>query len=125
MNLDNTSEFARDDSPITGQHDAPSGGISFATGTSVLGTVLVARSAHGVCAILIGSQADELIADLAARFPENTLARNDQRLGGDLEKIRHFIENPRRASISTSTFTARRSSGGCGMRCARFPPAAP
>ena len=94
MNLDNTSEFARDDSPIAGQHDAPSGGISFATGTSILGTVLVARSAHGVCAILIGSQADELIADLAARFPENTLARNDQWLGGDLEKIRHFIENP-------------------------------
>ena len=69
-----TNEFARADSNITGQHDAPSGEIAFATGTITLGTVLVARSAHGVCAILIGSEVGELTADLAARFPENALS---------------------------------------------------
>jgi O-6-methylguanine DNA methyltransferase len=45
--------------------DALSEEIAFATGTSALGTVLVAGSAHGVCAILIGSEAGELVADLA------------------------------------------------------------
>src|SRR4051794_8340477 len=89
-----TNEFARADSNITGQRDAPSGEIAFATGTITLGTVLVARSAHGVCAILIGSEVGELTADLAARFSENALVRDDRKLEGDLQKILRFIENP-------------------------------
>jgi methylated-DNA-[protein]-cysteine S-methyltransferase/AraC family transcriptional regulator of adaptative response/methylated-DNA-[protein]-cysteine methyltransferase len=94
MDLDSPNEFARADSPITGQHDAPSGEIVFAAGTSALGIVLVARSARGVCAILIGSEVGELIADLAARFPESTLVSDDRKLEGALEKILQFIENP-------------------------------
>ena len=47
--------------------------ISYATGESALGTVLVARSASGVCAILIGADNDELVADLATRFPRAKL----------------------------------------------------
>jgi O-6-methylguanine DNA methyltransferase len=89
-----TNEFAGADSNITGQHDAPSGEIAFATGTSTLGTVLVARTARGVCAILIGSELGELTADLAARFPENALVRDDRKLEDDLQKILRFIENP-------------------------------
>ena len=92
-----TNEFARTDSPITSQHDAPLGEIAFATGASTLGTVLVARSARGVCAILIGLEAGELIADLAARFPKNTFVSDDQELRSDLENILRFIENPTRA----------------------------
>jgi AraC family transcriptional regulator, regulatory protein of adaptative response / methylated-DNA-[protein]-cysteine methyltransferase len=94
MDLNIANEFARADSPITSQHDAPSGEIAFATGKSTLGTVLVARSARGVCAILIGSKARELTADLAARFPENTLVQDDRKLDGDRRKILRFIENP-------------------------------
>jgi O-6-methylguanine DNA methyltransferase len=94
MNLDSTSNSARDDALITSQHDTPTGKIAFATGTSTLGTVLVARSARGVCAILIGSEPGELVADLAARFPESTLVPDDRKLEDDLEKIRRFIENP-------------------------------
>jgi O-6-methylguanine DNA methyltransferase len=94
MDLNNAGEFARTDSPSAGQHDAPAGDIAFATGPSALGTVLVARSTRGVCAILIGSEAGELIADLAPRFPENKLVSDHQKLEGDLEKIIGFIENP-------------------------------
>jgi AraC family transcriptional regulator, regulatory protein of adaptative response / methylated-DNA-[protein]-cysteine methyltransferase len=94
MDLNNAGEFARTDSPITGQRDAPAGGIAFATGPNALGTVLVARSTRGVCAILIGSGAGELIADLAAQFPDNKLVSDDQKLEGDLEKLLGFIENP-------------------------------
>jgi len=97
MNLDITNKSTRlDIARITSQHDAPSGEIAFATGTSILGTVLVARSARGVCAVLIGSEAGELTADLAARFPQNRLVRNDPRLDSDLERVRRFIETPAR-----------------------------
>jgi AraC family transcriptional regulator, regulatory protein of adaptative response / methylated-DNA-[protein]-cysteine methyltransferase len=68
--------------------------IAFAIGNSALGTVLVARSAKGVCAILIGSQSAELESDLAARFTESKLVRDDRKLGDDLRKILRFIETP-------------------------------
>jgi O-6-methylguanine DNA methyltransferase len=90
MNLDITNELAA----ATRQHEAPSPEIAFSTGTSTLGIVLVARSARGVCAILIGSGADELTADLAARFPESPLVQNEEELAGDLEKVLRFIETP-------------------------------
>jgi AraC family transcriptional regulator of adaptative response/methylated-DNA-[protein]-cysteine methyltransferase len=94
MNLNIANEFERADSSITSQRDMPPGEIAFATGKSTLGTVLVARSARGVCAILIGSKAGELTVDLATRFPENPLAQDDRKLNGDLRKILRFIENP-------------------------------
>ena len=90
MDLDITNELAA----ATHQHETPSPEIAFTTGTSTLGIVLVARTARGVCAILIGSDTDELTADLAARFPESALVQNEERLGGDLEKIVRFIETP-------------------------------
>jgi methylated-DNA-[protein]-cysteine S-methyltransferase/AraC family transcriptional regulator of adaptative response/methylated-DNA-[protein]-cysteine methyltransferase len=88
------NEFTRTDAPVTSPPDAPPGEIAFATGASALGIVLVARSARGVCAILIGSEAGELTADLAARFPENALVQDDRKLDGDLQKIRRFIDSP-------------------------------
>ena len=90
MDLDHTNESAN--ASVTSRHEAASE-ILFATGTSSLGTVLVARSAHGVCAILIGSES-ELTADLPLRFPESTLVRNDRKLNADLAKILRFIEAP-------------------------------
>lgn len=94
MDLNSANEFERTDSSITSQRDAPSGEIAFATGISTLGTVLVARSARGVCAILIGSEDRELVADLAARFPENRLVPCQRKVEGDLKRTLRFIENP-------------------------------
>ena len=51
--------------------------ISYATGESALGRVLVARSIRGVCAILIGADDKELVTDLAARFPKAKLVANE------------------------------------------------
>jgi O-6-methylguanine DNA methyltransferase len=95
MDLNIADEFERTDSTITSRRDAPTGEIAFATGMSTLGMVLVARSARGVCAILIGSEDRELVADLAARFPENRLVRGQPEVEGDLEKTLRFIANPR------------------------------
>jgi methylated-DNA-[protein]-cysteine S-methyltransferase/AraC family transcriptional regulator of adaptative response/methylated-DNA-[protein]-cysteine methyltransferase len=96
MDLDITNRPAQADSHFAHEREAPSGQISFTTGESALGIVLVARSAHGVCAILMGSAAAELTADLAERFAKNTLVRDDRKLDGDLQKIVRFIETPAR-----------------------------
>jgi O-6-methylguanine DNA methyltransferase len=68
--------------------------IAYAVGESTLGKVLVARSAEGVCAILMGSQVEELMSDLASLFPNSDVVRNDRRLNGDLQKVLRFIETP-------------------------------
>jgi AraC family transcriptional regulator, regulatory protein of adaptative response / methylated-DNA-[protein]-cysteine methyltransferase len=96
MNLNVTKEAALGDGRITSWHEARSGEIAFATGESTLGTVLIARRAHGICAVLIGSEAAELTADLAERFPENTLVPDDLKLDDDLQKILRFVETPAR-----------------------------
>jgi AraC family transcriptional regulator, regulatory protein of adaptative response / methylated-DNA-[protein]-cysteine methyltransferase len=68
--------------------------ISYATGESALGPVLVARSVSGVCAILIGANNDELETDLAARFPDAKLAANESVVHEDLMKVIRFVDKP-------------------------------
>ena len=67
--------------------------IDYATGQSVLGTVLVARSLSrdGVCAVLIGSGSKELKDDLAIQFNNSKLTQDDRKLGNDLQKVIRFI----------------------------------
>jgi AraC family transcriptional regulator of adaptative response/methylated-DNA-[protein]-cysteine methyltransferase len=90
MNLGNTDVAIRAETSLGARCEE----IAFAIGESALGTVLVARSAEGVCAILIGSEPAELESDLAARFTESKLVRDDRKLGDDLRKIPRFIETP-------------------------------
>src|SRR5215471_944950 len=73
---------------------APVDTISYATNEFALGRLLVARSASGVCAILIGEDHDELAADLAARFPQAELVANEAVVGDDLAKVIRFVERP-------------------------------
>lgn len=47
--------------------------IWWAMGESTLGAVLVAGTARGICAILLGDSAPALVADLQARFPKADL----------------------------------------------------
>jgi O-6-methylguanine DNA methyltransferase len=68
--------------------------IAFSIGESALGKVLVARSTVGVCAILIGSDADELRSDLTSRFPDSRLVADEQQLRDDLSKVVRFIDKP-------------------------------
>src|SRR4029077_1054466 len=68
--------------------------ISYATGESALGRVLVARSISGVCAILIGAHDNELVTDLAARFPEAKLVADEADVQADLAKVTRFVDKP-------------------------------
>ena len=63
--------------------------IKFATSKSELGTVLVARSAAGVCAILIGNRADVLKRDLAGEFTDAKLVHG----------LEHFFGRGRFVSV--------------------------
>jgi O-6-methylguanine DNA methyltransferase len=76
------------------QARASSNEIAFSFGESPLGVVSLACSVEGICAILIGSQTDELKSDLAACFPGAKLVRRDEKLADDLQKILRFIETP-------------------------------
>ena len=68
--------------------------LTYATGECALGQVLVARCIKGVCAILLGTDHDELEADLAARFPKATLVANEPVVHDDLAKVIRFVDRP-------------------------------
>ena len=69
--------------------------IRFAVGECSLGSVLVAATGQGVCAILLGDDPDALVQDLQRRFS------NAQLVGGDAEfeqlvaKVIGLVESPR------------------------------
>ena len=94
MDLINTDTSARSVQVARSKSAAISNEIAFSIGESALGKVLVARSAVGVCAILIGSDTDELGSDLAKRFPDSRLVADEQQLRDDLYKVMRFIDKP-------------------------------
>jgi AraC family transcriptional regulator of adaptative response/methylated-DNA-[protein]-cysteine methyltransferase len=55
----------------------PEGLLHYTIGRCSLGSILVARSERGICAILLGDEPDGLIAELTGRFPEDRLVRSD------------------------------------------------
>jgi AraC family transcriptional regulator, regulatory protein of adaptative response / methylated-DNA-[protein]-cysteine methyltransferase len=67
--------------------------LFFGVGDTTLGKVLLARSAKGVRAILLGDDAGELEADLADRFPEATRVENEAMVRDDLAKVVRCVEN--------------------------------
>ena len=68
--------------------------LSYTVADSELGKVLVARSAKGVCAILIGDDAEGLVEDLADRFPQSTLVPNERAVKDDVAKVLSYLAKP-------------------------------
>ena len=69
--------------------------IVFAVGQSSFGAVLVARSDRGVCAILMGDDAEALARDLAQRFPKARLVAGDSAFEALVARVVGFVEAPR------------------------------
>ncbi|TAI66640.1 methylated-DNA--[protein]-cysteine S-methyltransferase [Bradyrhizobium sp. Leo170] len=88
------SDAALQLSPTAKRANAAVEMLFYATGECALGKVLVARSANGVCAILLGADSGELEADLAARFPEAMLVANEAIVRDDLAKVIRFVDKP-------------------------------
>ncbi|MBK1722032.1 methylated-DNA--[protein]-cysteine S-methyltransferase [Thiocystis violacea] len=68
--------------------------IRYAFGDCSLGGLLVAESAHGVCAILMGDNSDTLLRDLERRFPTATLSASDGAPDDLVERVVDLIESP-------------------------------
>jgi AraC family transcriptional regulator of adaptative response/methylated-DNA-[protein]-cysteine methyltransferase len=69
-------------------------GIRFAIGECSLGSILVARSERGVCAILMGDDPDALARDLQDRFPRARLTGGDAGFEELVAKVVGFVEAP-------------------------------
>lgn len=69
--------------------------IRFALGETSLGSVLVAASDKGVCAILFGEDPSSLAEDLQTRFPKANLRGGDRTFEKWVAKVVGFVEAPR------------------------------
>lgn len=67
--------------------------IGFATGESSLGCVLVAMTARGICAILLGDTAEALVVDFVDRFSRARLVA-DAAFGDILREVVAYVEAP-------------------------------
>jgi len=70
--------------------------IDFAVGQCSLGSVLIARTNRGVCAILLGDDPQGLVSDLRSRFPGAVLSYGADDVEKLLAKVESFIESPGR-----------------------------
>ena len=68
--------------------------IRFAIGECSLGAILVAASAQGVCAVLIGDDPDRLARDLQDRFPRAVLIGADADFERTVATVVGYVEAP-------------------------------
>src|SRR5438128_2854432 len=68
--------------------------IRFAVGECSLGSILVAASPKGVCAILFGDDPDALVRDLQDRFPRAKLIGGDKDFERLVARVVAFVEAP-------------------------------
>jgi AraC family transcriptional regulator, regulatory protein of adaptative response / methylated-DNA-[protein]-cysteine methyltransferase len=69
--------------------------IRFAVGECSLGSVLVASSEKGVCAISLGDDPDALVRDLQDQFPKARLIGGDKKFERMVAQVIGFIEAPK------------------------------
>jgi AraC family transcriptional regulator, regulatory protein of adaptative response / methylated-DNA-[protein]-cysteine methyltransferase len=72
--------------------------IRFAVGECSLGAILIAASDKGVCAVLLGDDADLLLQDLQNRFPESQLIGGDEGFDTLAGRVIGFVEDPKKQS---------------------------
>ena len=69
--------------------------MRFAIGECSLGSILVAASDRGICAILMGDDPQALVRDLQDRFPRATLKGGDAEFEHMVAQVVGFVEAPR------------------------------
>jgi AraC family transcriptional regulator of adaptative response/methylated-DNA-[protein]-cysteine methyltransferase len=68
--------------------------IRFAVGECSLGSILVAATGRGVCAILLGDDPEPLVRDLQDRFPRANLVGGDREFEQLVARVVSFVEAP-------------------------------
>lgn len=71
--------------------------LRYAIGTSTLSQVLVAANERGICALLLGDQADALRTELAQAFPDALLTHDEVALASQLAQAIALAETPSRS----------------------------
>jgi AraC family transcriptional regulator of adaptative response/methylated-DNA-[protein]-cysteine methyltransferase len=71
--------------------------IRFAVGECSLGSILVAATARGVCAIQFGDDPEALVRDLQDRFPKAQLVGADPEFEQLVARVVGLVESPRQA----------------------------
>lgn len=69
--------------------------IRFAIGECSLGSILVAATEKGICAILLGNDPEALVKDLQDRFPQAELVGADTEFERWVAQVVAFVEAPR------------------------------
>ncbi len=69
--------------------------IRFAVGVCSLGSILVAASERGVCAIMLGDDPDALLRELQDRFPRANLVGGEAEFERLVARIVGLVEHPR------------------------------
>ena len=70
--------------------------IRFAAGECSLGSILVAQSDRGICAIFLGNDPDALVRELQDQFPKANLIGGDAGFEQLVAKVVGFVEAPER-----------------------------
>lgn len=68
--------------------------IRFAVAECSLGSILVAQSDRGICAILLGDDPDELARDMQDRFPNANFKGGDREFEKLVARVVSFVETP-------------------------------
>lgn len=68
--------------------------IRFAVGACSLGAILVAMSAKGICAILLGDDPEALVHDIQKRFPKAELVGDDPNFADLVARTVGLVERP-------------------------------
>lgn len=98
--FDSNSRFYAQSSALLGMkpksfsHGGRGESIRFAIGESSLGPVLVAATAHGICAVFMGDDPDALAIDLQRRFPNAELTGGDAEFDLLVARVIGFVEAP-------------------------------
>jgi len=69
--------------------------IYFAIGECSMGNILAAQTERGVCAILMGGDAEQLVRDLQDRFPKAKLVGDASEYQDLVAKVVGLVENPK------------------------------
>lgn len=80
--------------PVAYAQGGTNADIRFAVGQSQLGAILVAASARGVCAILMGDDPQALVHELQDKFPRAALVGDDPAFEQLVAQVVGFIEAP-------------------------------
>src|SRR5215213_2614487 len=68
--------------------------VRYSVGNCSLGSLVVAASERGVCAVFLGDQPDALVRELLDRFAPAALIRDDEALAHTVGRVVELVEAP-------------------------------